>query len=254
MAIILAIVSVIGVLALVVVARQEQRSPDDASRNARRPAPTMLTPSVEMLETYESVYFGDGTDGEFVYDSDEFRVEARIPSDELGRPPVEVAKYADQVITDFVERNEDMRADFAERGVTPPDLQWQLRLSFETFTSDNLTSYLLEAYEYTGGAHSMVNYSSLTYDDEWRLVGLEDIVGPVDAAIEDFSTEATTILAERLGRDFFEDGVSTDSINWQVWYVDDDEIAFVFPPYQVAPFSLGRQEVRFSLVQISTSL
>ena len=229
------------------------RGPDDDKPKAVADQPQSLideslTPSVLVPETYESVYFGDGTDGAFVYDSKEFKVDAVVPTNSVGRPPVEVAQLADAVIADFVQRNETMRADFAERGVTPPDIQWQLRLSYEKFTSDNLVSYLIETYEYTGGAHSMVNYSSLTYDDEWRLVTLEDVVGPVESAIEDFSTEATIILSERLGRDFFEEGVSPDLMNWQVWYLDEGEIAFVFPPYQVAPFSLGRQEVRFAQV------
>ena len=125
---------------------------------------TDQVPSVTVLENYASVYFGGGSNGEFLYDSEEFRINAVLPVDALGRPPVEIARAADDAIASFVTRNELMRAELAADGVTPPDLQWQLDVTFDTTFSGEYTSHLMKGEEYTGGAHSFPFQHGFTYD------------------------------------------------------------------------------------------
>jgi hypothetical protein len=206
--------------------------------------PTDQVPSVAVLENYNSVYFGGGTNGELIYDSEEFRISATLPVDALGRPPVEITKAADDAIASFVARNESMRAEFAADGVVPPDLQWQLDIAFDITSSGLYTSYLMKGAEYTGGAHGFPFYQGFTYDDEMRLMQLEDfLVSSEEAAREAFSKEAESVLGERLGEAFFKDGVSPKAVNWQTWYLEDGALNFVFGPYQVGPYSAGRQDL-----------
>lgn len=221
--------------------QQPPRSSERANQTSELGSPEVLVP-----ETYVSTYFGDGTDGEFIYDSDEFKVDAVLPTNAVGRPPVELAKMADAAIADFVTRNEAMRADFADRGVTPPDLQWQFQLEYETKRSGEYTTYLIKGYEYTGGAHGLPFYQGFTYDSDVRPVDLADVlVVPVSEALPVFAEAAKPVLSERLGEAFFEDGLEPTELNWQTWYLEDGTLNFVFGPYQVGPYAAGRQDVTF---------
>lgn len=125
-----------------------------------------------------------------------------------------------------------------------------------------------------GVTHSTNNFLSITYDVGWYgagaahpnsnfetynfllleklyLLNLEDFFEDFDAAIERISDLCVKALCReywsRMGEkpdeqqiEWFNQGAGADSSNFKAFTISEDKFTFLFPPYQVGPYALGR--------------
>jgi hypothetical protein len=145
----------------------------------------------------------------------------------------------------------------------------------EIHESGDYISILIEFYENTGGAHPNSNYISFSYSKATgEEVSLSDVLQNsntnneiykyLSSALESKIYENVVKLAEQNGKigDSEKESIMNDvkvglnpiSDNFLVWYVDGENITFVFAPYQVAPYVFGTQKASVYLSQVISSL
>ncbi len=113
-------------------------------------------------------------------------------------------------------------------------------------SSPTINSYVLEMYEYTGGAHGSHIYAVFNYDKKTgKKLTLDDILTSPDAlnTLHDIAAEQLS----KKGIDYDDAGIAPKKENWQLWYADGENIVFIFPPYAVAPYAYGRQDIVVSV-------
>jgi hypothetical protein len=119
--------------------------------------------------------------------------------------------------------------------------QYELAGDWETAESDYLYTFIVRGYAYTGGAHPMPFVKTFTYskaDD--RRIGLEELLNGEDSLAE-ISAMALDHFGGTLPQQMAEAGLRPDWSNWRIWFVANNRISFVFPVYQIAPYSEGEQ-------------
>jgi hypothetical protein len=180
-------------------------------------------------------------DGDFVAETGHYTVDLRIPSTTNMSAAMDIREYLQVKLDQLVE----MTADEPEPGHFETH-QYELHSDWETAESDSLYTFIVRGYMYTGGAHAMPFVETFTYskaDD--RRVLLRDILSS-DASLEEISRQALLHFGGAGMNGLFADGLSADWQNWERWFVSNARITFLFPHYQVAPYSDGEQS--FSLL------
>lgn len=118
----------------------------------------------------------------------------------------------------------------------------------KTATSSNTVSYILEIYNYTGGAHGITGVTTFTYNNYDKLLTLRDIfIGNsyLDVLSEKSYKYFTNKFKETLDDFSIKEGTRPNSQNFASWYMTDQNIVFIFGQYSIGPYALGIQE--FSL-------
>lgn len=159
---------------------------------------------------------------------------------------------------------EDTVATFKDGAQPDPDSAagaWTLDITPSVQRNDGEVLALLFAVtDYTGGAHGGLNFRSfnyrlpagtpITFDeivrDEQALKALSrlvvaDLVRKLDAAGDD-------VL-----RQWIEEGAGPDRKNFEVFLLHEDALEIVFPPYQVASWADGTQQVMIPLQALSAT-
>lgn len=145
----------------------------------------------------------------------------------------------------------------------------------KVYQSGDYVSILIEFYENTGGAHPNFNYFSISYSQiTGREAGLSDILENKNTNNEIYKYLSTTIepiaidaLIKQVEGDHKIEGAEKEALkssvkiglnpvaeNFLVWYLNGENIIFVFSPYQIAPYSFGKQEVSMYLSQTTSAL
>jgi hypothetical protein len=119
--------------------------------------------------------------------------------------------------------------------------QYELAGDWETAESDYLYTFIVRGHAYTGGAHAMPFVKTFTYSkaDDQR-VALEALLQG-DDSLAKISAMATDHFSDALPAQMAEAGLSPDWSNWRIWFVSNNRISFIFPVYQIAPYSEGEQ-------------
>ncbi len=121
---------------------------------------------------------------------------------------------------------------------------YTMTLTTHVATSSQTVSYVLELYEYTGGAHGATSVNTFTYDAKGALVTIDKVF--TSPYLQVVSPLARVYLKEKLGdntqRDMLEAGTAAQADNFSEWYLTNDTITFVFGQYQVGPYVIGLQE------------
>lgn len=137
-----------------------------------------------------------------------------------------------------------MTGPFVETNSAP----WTLQISGEPYTpTGDLLSVVFTEYEYTGGAHPNTTYSTFTFDlvNERQLlwpdlltdgVTLEAIAAIVQPKLAETLTEMTD--AEWLAT-----GTAPTPENYANFALTPDGLLILFPPYQVAAYAAGPQQI-----------
>ena len=142
-------------------------------------------------------------------------------------------------------------------GLFPSPGPLVLDIDYELFGfSPSVAGIKFSAYEYTGGAHGMITFRTLTFDlDAGRLLTLDELFAP---GVEPLATIAGLVqvsLATQLGdmadADWIALGAGPDLANYQNWVLTPEALTFVFEPYQVAAYAAGPQTVGIPLAQIA---
>ncbi len=171
-------------------------------------------------------------DGTYSFKDSSLIVNADLPEDVQ-----EIAKYGDEQIDRFV----SMRKEAGD--LETASFPWNLDMKYQTYESDTIISYLVQGYEYTGGAHGNTFLESFNYDKKTgKRIEVTDIISSKD------SLNIFAALADKELTVEYPEGSSGTKENWSIWYSDNDSVTFIFVPYQIASYAVGQQELKISAV------
>lgn len=131
----------------------------------------------------------------------------------------------------------------------PKEFTANLDYTFEVkCKSERLVSVMLSGYMFSGGAHGMPQFNSTLFDlKNAKKLELKDLFLKNSKYIEKISQFCINTLRnkEELKESFsfIEEGASPKEENFNLFFITGEGITFIFPPYQVAPYYLGTQEV-----------
>lgn len=178
-----------------------------------------------------------------------------------------MAEYAEEARQELMEAVE---ARSARSGVDPSEAMYDLSLAFsEVLVTPNVVAYAADGSAYTGGAHSIPLVARFVWlPPQRRMLTAERLVpepegwGPIAEYVrERLSEQLGERLADadvgpvdrdgqqRTGREMIEQGTSGGAEDFAAFEPLAGErgrlsgLRFVFPPYQVAPYSEGMQAV-----------
>ncbi len=121
---------------------------------------------------------------------------------------------------------------------------YTLAMKTRIATSTNTVTYILETYQYEGGAHGGTAIATFTYTANGTYVSLDDLfTKPYLDTISQLSR--THFYANPdfgAQKNIIDEGTTPDPENYSVWYLTPNTLTFIFGEYQVAPYSAGIQE------------
>lgn len=140
------------------------------------------------------------------------------------------------------------------------ELPWDLNLDIAVAArTDRFINVQVDGSAFTGGAHPAPIVDSFTYDlRKQRVVGIRELFEDPHAAESVFATEARRQLLTALDdqddplpsdSQQIDVGTAPDKDHYRVFSLltgPDDKVhglTFIFPPYQVAPYSAGPQAI-----------
>ncbi|MDQ7814448.1 MAG: DUF3298 domain-containing protein [Patescibacteria group bacterium] len=152
-------------------------------------------------------------------------------------------------VTAFIEYFSDPDADFSQ---APGRGFLEETYSIEPF--GQLLNILIEGGEYTGGAHPFTVYRSYVFDVERNIfLELEDLFKPHTEYLKIISEYSIAELNKRDVSDtsWISNGAGMDVKNFQFFRLTREGLNILFPPYQVASYAEGPQEVviPFTLIE-----
>ncbi len=173
--------------------------------------------------------------------------------------PIEFAQYdfakqaIDQVLTD---QRAAFFAPINEYGFTPSPGPLTLQIDYETTSfSPDIVSVKFTTYAFTGGAHGMTTFNTLTFDlANSRVLTLDDLfvagTSPLDVIAPMAQQDLQGTLGEMTDAKWLADGTAPTAENYQNWVLTPDSLVFTFPQYQVAAYAAGPQEVTIPLAAL----
>ncbi len=105
---------------------------------------------------------------------------------------------------------------------------------------DEILSYSVEQYAYTGGAHGVTTHFYYNYDLETGQLLTE-----ADFFVEGYAEILTPLLLENLAvaEDVLADYDTEKILPNNNFYLSDEGITFVYNPYEIAPYAYGETEI-----------
>jgi hypothetical protein len=118
---------------------------------------------------------------------------------------------------------------------------YNFTLTTRVATSTNTVTYIIETYQYEGGAHGDTTETTFTYDTSGKLVTLADVFAkPYLTTVASLARKYfDTTLGAASGLDMINSGTEATTTNFSSWYLTPSTVTFIFGEYQVAPYSAG---------------
>ena len=200
-----------------------------------------------------------------------FDIEASYPAQTLlkGSLGDDADENALAIMEEFVMDTVD---EFKSQGnfenLTPEDVQIMglsdtrkesILISFEEKQGPKTVSYVFTLFVDTLGAHPNMFYRTFMFD---RTTGDELSIGDLFVSGSDYLKRLSAISEFELAKtlkdsadvEYIREGVTPELVNFQSFAIEGGALLLVFPPYQVAPYSAGPQEVSIPLSQLSEIL
>ena len=119
------------------------------------------------------------------------------------------------------------------------------------FSSNNsdIVSVRMITYAYTGGAHGMRNYYSWNWSQkEQKFLSLEEVISLEEqfTRLIEETRKAVLESQENIDLGWLESGTSKIT-DFKIWNFYQERLVFIFPEYQIAPYSSGATEVSVPL-------
>lgn len=143
------------------------------------------------------------------------------------------------------------------------DRRYTLDITYKKYVSPVASSYVYQLFTDTLGAHPNSYYRTFAFSSKTGdALRLEDLFMPST----DYLTVLSTLSREKLkkqmeaiggvepDKDMLEAGTTPDADNFQNFYFDGEDFVLIFPPYQVAPYVYGVQEVRIPTGELTQIL
>lgn len=181
----------------------------------------------------------------------------------VGGETDRVAAFNDAVHRDMDLHLGEVTSARAELDANPPEgaPDWGLYLSSDVRTplkTAHLVSTIVTWQEFTGGAHPNSFYSTYAFDlDQDKLLTIFDCFmpgTPSTTALGALSMLTRADLMSRADMDklFIDDGTAPTADNFKEFALTPDGLLILFPPYQVAPYADGPQEVMIPWDKLSS--
>ncbi len=191
---------------------------------------------------------------------DDFDIDVRYPR--LGQAAVDddLARWAAHVVAAFRQGLAEPEGGAQPATGTPdPNVHRfvnELKVTYAvTRASARAATVTFSIWTYTGGAHGNLDIITLSYDmATGARLALEDMFADTEGALALLASYCYDALAETLGEDRAEDmlrgGTSPDADNYASLALTPEGVRVHFPPYQVAPWSAGPQQVDVPLTAL----
>lgn len=169
---------------------------------------------------------------------------------DLSYPSSSETQYPDmyhfiqQSKSDFIRDFGSVSAEEAVALHLSKDRQYAYTMATRIATSTNTVSYIIEVYQFTGGAHGGTTVNTFTYDTKGALVTLDRLF--TQSYLERLSQLSREYLYASLGEYSREESINSGTEpkieNFSSWYVTPKTIVFIFGQYSVGPYAIGIQE------------
>lgn len=152
----------------------------------------------------------------------------------------------------------EFRKSMAEMGGEAPvegsDVGYSLDISNNTMiATDDLVSFELTIYDYSGGAHPNSYTRTLTYDvKSGKRMTLNELFKANSNYLKIISDYCITALKKQMrdtengiepDEQMIQEGASAKSENFEAWNITRKGLVITFDPYQVGPYAAGPQVV-----------
>ena len=168
----------------------------------------------------------------------------------------EIARFKDTNVSELTAEDIRIQSLGGERRYT-------LDIDYETYRSEMTVSFVYRMFADTLGAHPNTYYRTFTYDAKTgEGLALDDLFTPTAdylGVLSMLSREKLAVQMEKAGgvapdKDMLEAGTTPDADNFQNFYLDARDLVLLFPPYQVAAYVYGAQEVRILRTELGNAL
>lgn len=126
------------------------------------------------------------------------------------------------------------------------DFQSFYEMDFKTVASGRYLSVIMTGSEYSGGAHPAAIYRTYVFDlAGGKFLELEDLFAPGSDYLAELSSSTLAEIA-KLGigdAAWNKNGTAPQAENFQFFWLADDGLHILFPPYQVASYAEGEHEI-----------
>lgn len=194
------------------------------------------SPASEEDENKQSNFLDDK--GEY-----SFKNESLIVSVELPENIKDISDFGNEQIERFVSSKDEISEIDSE------SFPWNLDMTYTKHESDTIVSYIVQGYEFTGGAHGNTFLESFNYDKKTGArINVQDVVTNEDTfnILAAFANNELTVE--------YPEGSNANPENWSVWYTNNSSITFIFVPYQIASYATGQQELQVETTGENASL
>jgi hypothetical protein len=146
-----------------------------------------------------------------------------------------------------------------------PDRKYSLQISYKPYQSPGYVSYVFSLYEDTLGAHPNGFYQTYTFNEVGEKLDLADLFKPGARYLDRISAEAQKqVLAQLKDRsggevtsemqDEVRVGTSPTPETLQFFYLQEQNLHIIIPPYQAAAYAAGEFDVVIPLLQLKDIL
>ncbi len=230
--------------------KKEGQAPDNAQNIA--PSSTVNEIKSEPVLDYDTVVLSDEEYG--------YSYEVKFPRFKGNEEYVAVVnEYLDDSAN--IEVNNFLK-DYKEMNHEYDPGPWFLEYDYKITRNDEyFLSVVMEGSIYAGGAHPNQIYLTFVFNLEegGELMAIEDIFNPMATKIDEDSGARLNWLdyvsniarlelmkEEYAEPDWINSGAGPNADNYRLFYLTEDAINFIFPPYQVAAYAAGPKEVAIS--------
>lgn len=134
---------------------------------------------------------------------------------------------------------------------------YTLYIDYETYTYEDLTSYVFTISDYRGGAHPNGYYKTFTFDSSGKEYMLSDILSGnylnilSEKTKEQVEARMVLLAGEGAEASLWADGYAPNQENFKNFYLTETELVILIPPYQVAAYAAGSFEVHIPLEELA---
>ena len=174
-----------------------------------------------------------------------------------------IKPFIDELMEDFMYDFQNTTHDY-DGGAWFLEIDYVLPRNDDSFVSLVLTGGI-----YTGGAHPNQFYKTFLFnlEEDGVLMNTAEMFNPTAMVIDAdsgayidwlnyISSKARLQLMQQeyADADWINEGAGPQAANFALFYLTDKEIVFLFPPYQVAPYAAGPQQVQFTIDELAEYL
>ena len=173
---------------------------------------------------------------------------------DIDYPVFEKEPLLNAQVSDIVQKNlEAFNSEFfsAEAPAYPQAFEFDIDSS-SVYEDTNHISFLLNVYQFAGGAHGSTSLIPITYSKQTKkLLSLEEALQPIRKDwLAVLSTEARKQLNAQVQKkkfssdeDWINKGTEPTKENFAIFKLEKNSVRIIFSQYQVGPYSSGMPEI-----------